>query len=81
MATFHEIKLSYTVHSVRFTRSIPEDLFSGFVQTRMKDSHYSEYEALIYVILKLAQIFSNDEYDKVECEYEDEYGFKVKMER
>lgn len=80
MATFHDIKLSYTVHSVKFTRSIPDDLFSGFVQTRMKDSHYSEYNAIIYVILKLAQIFSNDEYEKICCEYEDEYGFKVKME-
>ena len=81
MATFHEIKLSYTVHSVKFTRLIPDNLFSECVQTRMKDSHYSEYDAIIYVIFKLVQIFSNDEYEKIECEYEDEYGLKVRIER
>ena len=81
MATFHEIKLSYTVHSVKFTRLIPDDLFSECVKTRMKDCHYSEYDAIIYVIFKLAHIFSNGEHEKIECEYEDEYGFKVKMER
>ena len=81
MATFHNIKLSYTVHSVKFTRSIPDNLFSDCVKTRMKDSHYSEYDAIIYVVFKLAQIFSNDEYEKIECEYEDEYGFNVRIER
>lgn len=81
MATFHDIKLSYTVHGVRFTRLIPDELFSDFVQTRMKDSHYSEYDAIIYVIFKLVHIFSNCEYESIECEYEDEYGFKVRIER
>ena len=81
MATFHDIKLSYTVHSVKFTRLIPDELFSDFVKTRMKDSHYSDYEALIYVIFKLAKIFSNDEFERIECEYEDEYGFNVRIER
>ena len=81
MATFHEIKLSYTVHSVKFTRSIPDNLFSECVKTRMKDNHYSEYEAIIYVLFKLVHIFSDGEFERIECEYEDEYGFKVKMER
>ena len=81
MAIFHEIKLSYTIHSVRFTRLIPDKLFAECVKTRMRDSHYSECEAIIYVIFKLAHIFSNGEYEKIECEYEDEYGFKVKIER
>ena len=81
MVTFHEIKLSYIVHSVKFTRLIPDDLFSGCVETRMKNSHYSEHDAIIYVIFKLAYIFSNGEYEKIECEYEDEYGIKVKIER
>lgn len=82
MATFHKIKLSYTIHNVKFTRSIPDKLFSNCVKTRMKYGRYSEYEAVIYVIFKLAQTFSNGEYIQlVECEYEDEYGFKVKIER
>ena len=81
MATFHEIKLSYTVHTVKFTRSIPNDFFSECVKTRMKDSHYSEYEAIIYVIFKLVHILSNGEYEKIECECVDEFGFKLKIER
>ena len=81
MATFHDIKLSYTVHSVKFTRLVPDELFSECVKTRMKDSLYSEYEAIIYVLFKLVHIFSNGEFERIECEYEDEYGFKVIMER
>lgn len=81
MAIFHDIKLSYTVRSVRFTRLIPDDLFSECVKNRMKDNHYSEYDAIIYVIFKLVHIFSNGEFERIECEYEDEYGFKVIMER
>ena len=81
MATFTKIKLSYTVHGVKFTRSIADDLFSECVKTRMKDIHYSEYEAIIYVIFKLVHIFSNGEYERVECECEDEFGIKVKIER
>ena len=81
MTTFHEIKLSYLVHGVKFTRLIPDYLFSDLFATRMKDNHYSEYDAIIYVIFKLVHILSNGEYEKIECECEDEYGFKVKMER
>ena len=81
MATFHDIKLSYTVHSVKFTRLIPDEPFSECLKTRMKDSHFTEYDAIIYVIFTLAHIFSNGEFEKIECEYEDEYGFKVKIER
>ena len=81
MAIFSKIKLSYTVHTVKFTRLIPDDLFSDCVKTRMKDSYYSEYDAIIYVIFKLVHIFSNGEFERIECEYEDEYGFKVKIER
>ena len=81
MVTFHEIKLSYTVHTVKFTRLIPDDLFSECVKTRMKDSNYSEYDAIIYVIFKLVHILSNGEFERIECEYEDEYGFNVKIER
>ena len=81
MATFSNIKLSYTVHSVKFTRLVPDELFSECVKTRMKDSHYTEYDAIIYVIFKLVHIFSNGEYEKIECECEDEFGFKVRIER
>lgn len=81
MATFHKIKLSYTINNVKFTRSIPDKLFSDCVKTRMKYSHYSEYEAVIYVIFRLVQTFSDYEFEKIEFEYEDEYGFKVKMQR
>ena len=80
MATFHKIKLGYVVHSVKFTRLIPDYLFSEFVTTRMKHFHCSEHNSIIYVIYKLAHIFSNGEYEKIECEYEDEYGFNVKIE-
>lgn len=81
MATFHEIKLSYTINNVKFTRSIPDKLFSDCVKARMKYSHYSEYEAIIYVILRLVQTFSDGEFERIECEYEDDMGFKVKIER
>lgn len=82
MATFHKIKLSYTIHNVRFTRSIPDKLFSNCVKTRMKYSHYSEYDAIFYVIFKLVQTFSNGEYiQQIEFEYEDENDFKVRIVR
>lgn len=81
MTTFHEIKLSYTVHGVKFTRSIPDEFFSECVKTRMREYQYSEYQSLMNVIFKLANIFSDGEFEKIECEYEDEMGFKVKIER
>lgn len=82
MTTFHEIKLSYTIQGVKFTRSIPDKLFSECVKTRMKDSHYSEYEAIINVIYTLVSNFSNDEYvEFIECEYIDDMGFRVKIVR
>ena len=79
---FHNIKLSYTIQSVRYTQPIPDALFNEALRQKCKDPYYNDYEALMCVILKFARAFALDEYiELVEFEYLDDMGFNVKIVR
>lgn len=77
---FNAIKLSYTSNNVTITRSIPDELFNTIIETRMRDSKCSMYEALTYCVYKLAQIFTDNELQALQFECTDDMGFKIKIE-
>lgn len=80
---FNTIKLSYTSNNVTITRSIPDELFNGIIETRMtiKDNSCTLYDALTYSVYKLAQIFTDNELQSLHFECTDDMGFKIKIER
>ena len=63
------------------TRSIPDELFNAIVETRMSDEKCSLYNALTSCVYKLAQILTDSYLQSVECEFIDDMGYRIKIER
>ena len=79
---FHAIKLSYTFNDVTFTRIITDDFFNGVIETRLRDERKSTtYDALIYAIVKITNVFTANSWQKIDFECIDDMGFKIKIER
>ena len=78
---FHSIKLSYIMNNVTFNHVIQDDFFNDVIETRMRDKKCTMYEALMYSIVKITNVFTDNSWQKIELECIDDMGFKIKIER